>query len=136
MLRRLAMLAVFAAGAVAVQTKVTSKTQATEKRLNAAVAQLSTSNANLTTLIGVLEGIATTSNGLSNGTINGHTDNAGLTDGTINGTSGGQSAGTAHTHGPGSYAVTNGQHDHGGSATNGTLAVTNGTHTHNLPSTL
>jgi hypothetical protein len=40
------------------------------------------------------------------------TSTNGLTNGQIAGTSGAQSAGTAHTHGPGSYAVTNGQHFH------------------------
>lgn len=46
--------------------------------------------------------------------VNGSTSTGthGLTDGTINGTSGGASAGTAHTHGPGSFAVANGQHNH------------------------
>jgi hypothetical protein len=38
---------------------------------------------------------------------------AGLPNGGITGTSGAQSAGTAHTHGPGSYSVSNGMHDHG-----------------------
>ena len=42
----------------------------------------------------------------------GNTGTAGLTNGTINGTSGAASAGTAHTHGGGSYAVNNGQHNH------------------------
>lgn len=40
------------------------------------------------------------------------TSTNGLTSGVINGTSGAQSAGTAHTHGPGSYAVANGTHNH------------------------
>jgi hypothetical protein len=40
------------------------------------------------------------------------TSTVGLPDGTIHGTSGGASAGTAHTHGPGSFAVGNGQHTH------------------------
>jgi hypothetical protein len=43
---------------------------------------------------------------------NNSTSTNGLTSGVINGTSGGASAGTAHTHGPGSYAVANGQHAH------------------------
>lgn len=43
---------------------------------------------------------------------NNNTSQNGLTDGTINGTSGAASAGTAHTHPPGSFAVTNGQHTH------------------------
>ena len=47
-------------------------------------------------------------------TVNGSTSTqtAGLPNGTISGTSGGASAGTAHTHGPGSFAVTNGVHSH------------------------
>ena len=40
------------------------------------------------------------------------TGNTGLPDGTIHGTSGPASAGTAHTHSPGSFAVGNGQHSH------------------------
>jgi hypothetical protein len=40
------------------------------------------------------------------------TSTNGLTNGQIAGTSGGASAGTAHTHGPGSFAVTSGQHSH------------------------
>jgi hypothetical protein len=43
---------------------------------------------------------------------NNNTSQNGLTDGTIHGTSGSQSAGTAHTHSAGSYAVGNGQHTH------------------------
>jgi hypothetical protein len=46
-----------------------------------------------------------------NPTINSTSTN-GLPDGTVHGTSGGASAGTAHTHGPGSFAVGNGQHSH------------------------
>ena len=47
-------------------------------------------------------------------TVNGSSDTSttGLPNGTISGTSGGASAGTAHTHGPGSFSVTNGQHFH------------------------
>jgi hypothetical protein len=47
-------------------------------------------------------------------TVNGtdQTSTNGLPNGGIQGTSGGQSAGTAHTHGPGSYSVSNGQHHH------------------------
>jgi len=44
-------------------------------------------------------------------TINSTSTN-GLANGTISGTSGAASAGTAHTHGGGSYAVTSGQHSH------------------------
>lgn len=40
------------------------------------------------------------------------TSTNGLPNGTITGTSGGASAGTAHTHGGGSYSVSNGQHHH------------------------
>jgi hypothetical protein len=40
------------------------------------------------------------------------TSTVGLPNGGIQGTSGGASAGTAHTHGPGGYSVTNGQHHH------------------------
>lgn len=49
-----------------------------------------------------------------NVTINGspNTGTSGLANGQISGTSGAASAGTAHTHGPGSYAVTSGLHDH------------------------
>ena len=43
---------------------------------------------------------------------NNSTSTDGLTNGQIDGTSGAQSAGTAHTHGAGSYAVNNGQHAH------------------------
>lgn len=46
------------------------------------------------------------------GPTNNSTSTNGLTNGQISGTSGAQSAGTAHTHGPGSYAVTSGQHAH------------------------
>lgn len=41
-----------------------------------------------------------------------NTGTTGLPDGTIHGTSGGASAGTAHTHTPGSFAVGNGMHNH------------------------
>lgn len=40
------------------------------------------------------------------------TSTVGLPNGGITGTSGGASAGTAHTHGPGSFSVSNGQHHH------------------------
>jgi len=46
------------------------------------------------------------------GPTNNSTSTDGLTSGVINGTSGAASAGTAHTHGAGSYAVANGQHSH------------------------
>lgn len=79
----------------------------------------------LITSSGVITANNTLDNGAGNMTVNGHltlafplnvagsSATAGLTNGTINGTSGGASAGTAHTHGPGSYAVANGQHSHG-----------------------
>ena len=53
---------------------------------------------NGTNIIAALSGQPTTTNGLPNGG--------------IAGTSGSASAGTAHTHGPGSYSVTDGQHSH------------------------
>jgi hypothetical protein len=94
-----------------------------------------TSQANITVSGSVIElitagGVITSNNTLDNGsggaTFNGNvtisgtasingsgsTATHGLTDGTINGTSGAASAGTAHTHGPGSFSVTNGQHNH------------------------
>ena len=40
------------------------------------------------------------------------TSNNGIANGQIAGTSGGASAGTAHTHGPGSFSVTDGHHSH------------------------
>ena len=69
-------------------------------------------------------GVITSNNTLDNGsggaTFNGIvtfagaqvTTTNGLTSGQINGTSGAASAGTAHTHGGGTYAVANGQHHH------------------------
>ena len=83
-------------------------------------------------IVAALSGQATSTNGLTDGTINGSSSTAGLPNGGINGTSGGASAGTAHTHGGGSYAVTSGQHSHGG----GSYAVTNGQHDHTLPTVL
>ena len=85
--------------------------------------------ATLSAIISALSGASTSTSGLTNGTISGTSSNAGLTDGTIAGTSGAQSAGTAHTHSHGSYAVNNGQHSHG----NGSYAVADGTHHHTLP---
>ena len=52
----------------------------------------------LNAIISALSGASTSNNGLANGT--------------ISGTSGAQSAGTAHTHGGGSYAVNDGHHSH------------------------
>ena len=68
--------------------------------------------ATLASVITALSGAATSTNGLPDGTIGGTSSTAGLPDGTIGGTSGAQSAGTAHTHSHGSYAVNNGAHDH------------------------
>jgi hypothetical protein len=130
MLRRVIMLALFLIGSAVVVTRGTpSKAKSTEKRMAAAVGQLTRANGNLENLIAILDNAFTTSNGLTDGTTNGTSGSNGLTDGTINGTSGSQSAGTAHTHGSGSYAVANGNHNHG----SGSYAVTNGNHTHQLP---
>lgn len=54
---------------------------------------------------------ALTATSLSSGG-NSSTSTNGLPNGTITGTSGAASAGTAHTHGGGSYSVSNGQHHH------------------------
>lgn len=80
-------------------------------------------------IVVALSGQPTTTDGLTDGTINGSSATTGLPNGGIQGTSGSQSAGTAHTHGPGSYSVTNGMHSH----TAGSYAVTNGMHSHDLP---
>ena len=80
-------------------------------------------------IVTALSGAATTTNGLTDGTIAGSSSTAGLPNGGINGTSGGASAGTAHTHGAGSFAVISGQHSHAA----GSYAVNNGTHSHDLP---
>lgn len=61
------------------------------------------------TFTGTLSVNGSTSTGVPS---NNNTSQNGLTDGTINGTSGPASAGTAHTHTPGSFAVANGQHTH------------------------
>ena len=62
----------------------------------------------------VVQGTLTIDGDLILTTINGsaNTGTSGLTSGVINGTSGAASAGTAHTHGPGTFAVANGQHNH------------------------
>lgn len=85
--------------------------------------------ATISAIISALSGQATTTNGLTDGTINGSSTTTGLPNGGIQGTSGGASAGTAHTHSAGGYSVTNGMHTHGP----GSYAVTNGTHDHDLP---
>jgi hypothetical protein len=109
-----------------------SKAVSTETRLNNLVgAGALAANGRVSNL----SGQNTSTHGLNNGQINGHTDQAGLNDGTINGSTGqiNTGGGTAHTHGSGSLSVTNGTHQHGASATNGTLAVADGTHNHTLP---
>ena len=113
-------------------TANTAKTRDLKNRVDNLVTASGAANGR----IGGLSGHNTTTNGLTDGTINGHTDTASLTDGTISGSTGqiNTGGGTAHTHGPGSLAVQNGQHQHGANATNGTLAVANGQHSHTLPS--
>jgi len=116
----------------AMATGNTAKTRSTEQRVNDLVSASGTTNGRVNNL----SGHNTATNGLTDGTINGHTDTASLSDGTINGSTGqiNTGGGTAHTHGPGTLSVANGQHQHGASATNGTLAVANGQHNHTLPS--
>lgn len=84
--------------------------------------------------VGNLSGRSTSTNGLADGTINGYSSTEGLPDGTLTGSSGqiNTGGGTAHTHGPGSYSVTNGQHRHGVASSNG-YAVGSGQHSHSLP---
>jgi hypothetical protein len=67
--------------------------------------------------VDIIAGLTTTSGNMTiAGTlsVNGsdQTSTVGLPNGGIQGTSGAASAGTAHTHGPGGYSVTNGQHHH------------------------
>ena len=118
--------------ATAMSATNTAKTRDLKNRVDNLVTASGAANGR----IGNLSGHNTTTNGLTDGTINGHTDSAGLTDGTISGSTGqiNTGGGTAHTHGPGSLAVSNGQHQHGANATNGNLAVNNGQHNHTLPS--
>lgn len=110
----------------------TAKARSTENRLDNLVTTAGNTNARVTGL----SGKNTSTNGLPDGTIGGHTDSAGLADGTINGSTGqiNTGGGTAHTHGPGTLSVANGNHQHGANATNGNLAVNNGQHSHVLPS--
>lgn len=138
MLRRIIWLVLWAVGMAAVVTKAgtPSKAKAVEKRMDRAVAALTAANGNLEDLIATLQGLATSTNGLTNGTINGRSDTAGLANGTINGTTGGASAGTAHTHGSGTLAVADGTHHHGASSSDGNMAVADGTHHHALPNPL
>jgi hypothetical protein len=126
-----ALLLVFAS-MLATAAATHSKAVNTEQRVN----NLVTSTGGINTRVSNLSGQSTSTNGLANGLINGHTDTAGLTDGTIGGSTGqiNTGGGTAHTHGSGSLAVRNGQHEHGAHATDGTLAVNDGTHHHTLPS--
>jgi hypothetical protein len=80
-------------------------------------------------IVSALSGQPTSTDGLTDGTINGSSATTGLPNGGIQGTSGSASAGTAHTHGPGSYSVTDGMHSHSA----GSYAVADGQHDHNLP---
>ena len=106
--------------AMATAATTASKAANTEQRVNALVGS-----------VGNLSGQNTSSNGLPDGGLNGHSELAGLLDGTINGSTGqiNTGGGTAHTHGSGSLAVKNGQHYH----TAGTYSVANGVHNHTLP---
>lgn len=75
---------------------------------NAEIASSLTVDVNLT-----VTGTLTVNGSTSTGTpAPNATSQNGLANGQIAGTSGGASAGTAHTHGPGSYAVTSGLHTH------------------------
>ena len=76
-----------------------------------AVAGVITSNNTLDNGAGAASFGALTATSLSSGGASSTSTN-GLPNGTITGTSGGASAGTAHTHGGGSYSVSNGQHHH------------------------
>jgi hypothetical protein len=108
-------------------TQTNAKVSTLDKRSSDTAAALKNVRTNIS-------GQSTSTHGLTNGQINGHTDSAGLADGTISGQSGPQIGGaSAHVHGAGGYAVSSGQHQHGASATNGTLAVADGTHAHTLP---
>lgn len=93
-----------------------------------ATAQILLSGAGIIGLIGnggVVSSTNTLDDGAGNATFGGtvhaslfssagatSTSTNGLPNGGITGTSGGASAGTAHTHGPGSFSVSNGQHHH------------------------
>jgi hypothetical protein len=81
--------------------------------LGITLADAATAGAGLTVTGGLITDTLTVNGSTSTGTpSNNNTSQNGLTDGTIAGTSGAQSAGTAHTHSHGSYAVNNGQHTH------------------------
>jgi hypothetical protein len=81
--------------------------------LGITLADAATAGAGLTVTGGLITDTLTVNGSTSTGVpSNNSTSTNGLTNGTINGTSGAQSAGTAHTHGAGSYAVNNGQHAH------------------------
>lgn len=104
----------------AVTAKTTSKAQGTEARVNKIVGSLGTTISGVNTRVSNLSGQLTGAEDVT-GTSTTSTD--GLPNGGITGTSGSASAGTAHTHGAGSYAVTDGQHSH----------TYNDAHDHQLP---
>lgn len=112
----------------AVTTKTVSKTQGTEKRLNRIVTGQGNVNsalaADITSVNGRVNSLSGQFTGGEDVTGTSSTSTNGLPNGQITGTSGGASAGTAHTHGGGSYAVTSGQHSH----------TYNDAHDHQLPS--
>jgi hypothetical protein len=135
---------------LAVTTKVTSKSQATEKRVDRVAAQIGTVvqtlSGTVTTTSGLANGQITgfcSTNGLPNGQITGTCDDSGIADGTFSGNTGTSTAGPVahthpfsgaiasghHTHTAGNYAVIDGNHNHG----SGNYAVVDGTHHHNLP---
>jgi hypothetical protein len=74
----------------------------------------------------VLAGASAVAVSLADASIGGTTDTDGVPDGTTSGSSGQINtggAGAAHTHGSGSYALTDGMHSHDGSSGAGSLAV-------------
>jgi hypothetical protein len=87
--------------ASAMSTTNTPKARSTEQRVNGLVSSVGAANTRV--------------NNLSGQNVNGTSATAGLANGTIGGSSGqiNTGGGTAHTHGPGSYAVNSGQHSHG-----------------------
>lgn len=116
-------------------TKSTANTANTTANTANSTANTANSTANTANnRVGNLSGRSTSTNGLPDGTVNGYSSTEGLPDGTLTGSSGqiNTGGGTAHTHGPGSYSVTNGQHRHGVASSNG-YAVGSGQHSHTLP---
>jgi hypothetical protein len=105
--------------ASAVATTNTAKARTTEQRVNSVVAAQGVTNASVTTQSNRVDGLSghATSTGQPPGQptgppSNNSTSTNGISSPGIVGTSGGASAGTAHTHGPGSYVVGSGQHSH------------------------